>query len=77
MALQPAAAGSQNSIQTEGVWSFFKLLDRASVGKARRDAFEISFSIGGRTASFSLQAGSVLNPFSLPALRGFGCPASM
>jgi type VI secretion system protein ImpL len=77
IAFQPGQAGAENSIQTQGPWSFFRLLDRARVSRARSDAFTATFSIGGRSASFAVQAGSVMNPFSLPALRGFSCPSSM
>ncbi len=77
IAFQPGSAGAQNSIQTQGAWAFFRLLDRARISRSRSDAFTASFSVGGKSASFAVQAGSVLNPFSLPALRSFSCPSSM
>ncbi len=77
IAFQPGAAGAQNSIQAQGPWAFFRLLDRAQVQRSRTDAFSATFSVGGRSASFAVQAGSVMNPFSLPALRKFSCPSSM
>jgi len=77
IAFQPGQAGAENSIQTQGAWSFFRLLDRARVERSRSDAFNATFNIGGRSASYAVTAGSVLNPFSLPALRSFSCPSSM
>jgi len=77
IAFQPGQAGAENSIQTEGPWAFFRLLDRAQVQRSRSDAFTATFNIGGRSASFAVQAGSVMNPFALPALRSFSCPNSM
>ena len=75
VAFSPQIAGA-SSITRDGTWAFFRLLDSASIAAAgATDRFNVSFAIGGRQATFRLQAGSVRNPFNLAALRNFRCPA--
>ncbi|MCB9959640.1 MAG: type VI secretion system membrane subunit TssM [Rhodospirillaceae bacterium] len=75
VAFFPEIAGG-SAITREGAWAFFRLLDTASIsGAGASDRFNVTFSAGGRQATFRLQAGSVRNPFNLPALRGFSCPS--
>ncbi|MCF6281087.1 MAG: type VI secretion system membrane subunit TssM [Candidatus Polarisedimenticolaceae bacterium] len=60
----------------EGVWSWFRLLGTADIkSKSQADRFEVTFKQGGQTARFELQASSVTNPFRLPELEQFRCPA--
>ena len=75
VAFSPPIAGA-SSVTREGAWAFFRLLDAASIsGAGATDRFNVTFAVGARSASFRLQAGSVRNPFNLPALRNFRCPA--
>jgi type VI protein secretion system component VasK len=41
-----------------------------------RDAttFDLTFAVGGRRATYVLQAGSARSPFARNPLRGFRCP---
>ena len=75
VAFTPQIAGA-SSITREGTWAWFRLLDAADppVGVAS-DRFNLTFTVGSRSASFQLQAGSVVNPFNLRALESFRCPA--
>jgi type VI secretion system protein ImpL len=78
VAFQPAQSGVDNSVSREGPWAFFRLLDAAHIQRSNlTDRFNVTFTAGGRYATFELRAGSVLNPFSLPALRSFRCPSSL
>ncbi len=78
IAFQPSEAGGQSMAIFEGPWSFFRLLDQARrQGGGTGDRFRAVFSSGGRTATFEIRAGSVMNPFNLPELRAFRCPGTL
>ena len=73
----PPASGVQNMLARDGPWAWFRLLDSAEIRRTSvADRSRIIFNVGGRFAIYDLQAGSVLNPFNLPALRNFSCPQS-
>lgn len=73
----PQAQGVQNMLARDGPWAWFRLLDGAEVRRTSvADRSRVIFNVGGRFALYDLQAGSVLNPFNLPALRNFSCPQS-
>lgn len=78
VAFTPQQPDSANSLQSEGPWSWFRLLDQAEVRRTNvSDRSKVIFSIGGRIAVFQLRAGSALNPFSLSALQAFRCVKSL
>ena len=64
------------TVQRDGVWSFFRLLDSGTVLK-QGDALIASFNVGGREVSYQINVGSIMNPLQLPALREFRCPAGL
>jgi len=67
--------GGRHSVQEEGPWAWFRILDRARFqGTAQPELFNVTFQVAGLSASFQLRADSVLNPFRLPALESFSCP---
>ena len=73
----PPASGVQNILARDGPWAWFRLLDSAEIRRTSvADRARVIFNVGGRFAIYDLQAGSVLNPFNLPALRNFSCPQS-
>ena len=74
IAFTPQIAGA-SSITREGTWAWFRLLDAAQISGSASDRFSVTFTVGSRSASFQLQAGSVINPFNLRALESFRCPA--
>ncbi|MGG6897771.1 type VI secretion system membrane subunit TssM [Rhizobium sp. BR 315] len=65
----------QPAITQTGDWSPFRLFDAAKVTVQAPDLFRARFEDKGQTAEFDVQFGSVLNPFRLPALSDFSCPA--
>jgi type VI secretion system protein ImpL len=72
--LSPPAAGS-SAITLVGPWAWFHLLDQSGIqGSGQPEEFRVTFSVGGRGAVYAVIAGSVVNPFRLPALRAFSCP---
>jgi type VI secretion system protein ImpL len=74
---QPPSKDTGNAVTRDGPWGWFRLLDAAEIRRTNvADRSRIIFNVGGRIAIFQLQSGSVLNPFSLPALSKFSCPKS-
>jgi type VI secretion system protein ImpL len=70
----PAGAGS-SAVTLTGPWAWFRLLDQSSIqSSGPPEEFRVTFSLGGRNAVYAVTAGSVVNPFRLPALRAFSCP---
>ncbi len=75
--LQPVVNNSSNAITRDGPWAWFRLLSAAEVRRTNvSDRSRVIFNVGGRIAIFQMQSGSVLNPFTLPALSKFSCPKS-
>ena len=75
LTLLPPKSGSESTLNRTGPWAWFRLLDAAEIrDTSASDRKRIIFSVGGRIAIFEMQAGSVLNPFALPALSAFRCP---
>jgi len=71
----PLAQNVESTLQKDGPWAWFRLLDAAEVRRTNvADRKRVIFNVGGRISIFQLQAGSVLNPFALPALSKFSCP---
>lgn len=71
----PPASNAESVLQKDGPWAWFRLLDAAEVRRTNvSDRKRVIFNVGGRISIFQLQAGSVLNPFALPALSKFSCP---
>ncbi len=71
----PPAQNVESVLQKDGPWAWFRLLDAAEVRRTNvSDRKRVIFNVGGRISIFQLQAGSVLNPFALPALSKFSCP---
>jgi type VI secretion system protein ImpL len=74
LSFDPPPGGSR-SLQASGPWALFRLFDQGNVRQVGGpDRYLVTFSVGARQASFALQAGSVLNPFTPGLLRGFSCP---
>jgi type VI secretion system protein ImpL len=64
------------TLEARGTWALFRLFDKGrltSTGSSSR--YFLSFSQSGATASFEIEAGSVLNPFVPRLLRSFRCPS--
>jgi type VI secretion system protein ImpL len=75
LAFQPP--GPNLSVTKSGPWAVFRLFDLAQKKKLSDDRFLATFKLNTRTAAFDLRVGSVLNPFTLTAMRGFKCPDSL
>ncbi len=71
---QPGAQPS--TIERTGPWSLFRLVE-AGAPVVRGDKITVSYVVGGRELQYQIGAGSTQNPFTLPALREFRCPADL
>ncbi|MEO3999653.1 type VI secretion system membrane subunit TssM [Mesorhizobium sp. CAU 1732] len=69
--------GRAEAITENGDWSIFRLFDRAEISDQTDDLFRARFENAGKGAEFDVQFGSVLNPFRLPAMAEFQCPAQL
>ena len=73
----PPLAGGESAVTKDGPWGWFRLLDSAEVRATNvPDRKRVIFNVGGRIAIFQMQSGSVVSPFSLPAMASFSCPSS-
>jgi type VI secretion system protein ImpL len=68
--------GAAGGFSTEGPWALHRLFDRAVVSGARGSGQMVaSFVVDGKPLSFQVTTGSVRNPFRLPQMESFTCPA--
>jgi len=74
--LTPEIPGRASAVLTEGGWAFMRLLEYGSVSQTS-DGMRARFVIGGRDVVYTIQVGSVANPFFLPALTQFSCPTGL
>jgi type VI secretion system protein ImpL len=65
--------GQRPNIVMNGPWALFRLLDKAQIQAQSDTRFVATFTIGGRTARFVVQASSSRNPFGRDLLHGFNC----
>lgn len=73
--ITPTGGGFPVEIDASGPWALFRLFSQGSlVQNGSADQYTITFSQNGHTASFSISAGSVLNPFAPGTLANFQCP---
>ncbi|MDX8523720.1 type VI secretion system membrane subunit TssM [Mesorhizobium sp. MSK_1335] len=73
LSLVPEMPGRESALKFEGPWALKRLLDKATITGDGANT-EARFVIGGRDVAYTIQTGSGVNPFLLPALSGFSCP---
>ena len=74
--ITPEAGGNPVEIDASGPWALFRLFAEGSLTQAgSSDQYTLTFNQGGHTASFSISAASVLNPFAPGVLADFHCPS--
>jgi type VI secretion system protein ImpL len=72
----PASQTQLATIERNGAWALFRLLDSARASKSG-DKLNVSFILGGRELQYTFIAASSVNPITLPALREFHCPTGL
>lgn len=74
--ITPAAGGTPVTLQASGPWAVFRLF---GMGRLTRDGssarYTLTFDQGGMQARFTLEAGSIFNPFAPGVLNDFRCPS--
>ncbi|WEX10854.1 type VI secretion system membrane subunit TssM [Chelativorans sp. AA-79] len=76
LSLLPEIPGRQSLVSVAGPWALMRLLDAGSVSRSG-DSILARFVIGGRDVAYTIQVGSLANPFFLPALSEFSCPTGL
>jgi type VI secretion system protein ImpL len=77
LSVQRSGSG-QPSIRTwTGDWAFFRFLDAYAVTAVNRSGLTVSVTEGGAQATFRIRVLNTVNPFSLPELGSFRCPAGL
>ena len=76
LSLTPELPGRESSLRFDGPWGLKRLFGAGTFNK-NGDNLEARFVIGGRDVAYTVQFSSISNPFTLPALSEFSCPASL
>ena len=68
--------GAASGFVTEGPWAMHRLFDRAAVSAGGESGQMVArFTVDGKPLSFQVTTGSIRNPFRLPQMESFTCPA--
>lgn len=70
----PELPDRKSSVAETGQWAFMRLVQKGAPSKSE-DGISVRFVIGGREVSYKIEVKSLRNPFTLPALGEFKCPA--
>lgn len=70
----PELPDRKSSVAETGQWAFMRLVSKGAPTKSE-DGISVRFVIGGREVSYKIEVKSLRNPFTLPALGEFKCPA--
>lgn len=65
--------GRPSSVSMDGPWALFRFLDSRTLKPVGGSRYELGVNIDARSASFSIEAASVYNPFQDNVLAGFRC----
>ncbi len=76
LVFDPPPPGGTGVLAQTGPWAMFRLFGQGTLQQAGSpERYTLSFSLGGRGATFELRAGSVMNPFAPGVLQDFRCPS--
>jgi type VI secretion system protein ImpL len=76
LVFDPPPPGGTGVLAENGPWAMFRLFGQGTLQQAGSpERYSLSYSLGGRSATFELRAGSVLNPFAPGILQDFRCPS--
>ena len=71
-------AQPSGSLVADGAWALHRFFDRTRISAGSSpERFTSAAVLDGRRIVFEVTAGSVQNPFNLPQLEGFTCPAGL
>ncbi|PYF09889.1 type IV/VI secretion system ImpK/VasF family protein [Rhodobacter viridis] len=76
--LAPAVRGGQNSLGFTGFfWTILEFMNAAVSRAQRGDTTRATLVVGGRDITYDFTINALTNPFTMPELREFECPASL
>lgn len=76
LVFDPPPQGGTGVLSETGPWAMFRLFGRGTLRQAGSpERYTLNFTLGERSATFELRAGSVLNPFAPGVLHDFRCPS--
>jgi type VI secretion system protein ImpL len=76
LVFDPPPGGGTGVLSETGPWAMFRLFSRGTLQPAGSpERYTLTFSLGERSATFELRAGSVMNPFAPGVLQDFRCPS--
>ena len=76
LVFNPPPSGGTGVLSETGPWAMFRLFGRGTLQQAGSpERYLLSFSLGDRSATFEIRAGSVMNPFAPGVLQDFRCPS--
>jgi type VI secretion system protein ImpL len=67
--------GQPSGLNEPGPWGLLRLVAAAHVTKLAPDRYRLDFTLSGRTATLTLKAAGLHNPFDLALTQQFSCPA--
>jgi type VI protein secretion system component VasK len=77
MSVQRQGSATPSIRQWSGDWALFRFLRDNPVSNVTGTGLVVSVTDGGASASFRIRVLSGPNPFRLPELASFQCPAAM
>jgi type VI secretion system protein ImpL len=72
----PELTDRSSTIGFKGSWALYRLLNSGRMSRSG-DTLSVRYVLGGREVSYRVKIGTIADPFSLPALRAFRCPAGL
>ncbi|WP_341989184.1 type VI secretion system membrane subunit TssM [Azorhizobium sp. AG788] len=69
--------GQPAAVSVTGPWALFRFLNARGLSRINANSFAFNVNLGPRSASFTLEASSVNNPFRQNPLTGFRCLPSL
>lgn len=76
LSMTPEMQGRPSTFTVQGPWALMRFLGLGSVSQSG-GTMRAQFVLGGRDVSYSIQVGTLANPFFLPALTQFACPTGL
>ncbi len=76
LTITPTGGGNPAEIDASGPWALFHLFSQGTLAPAgSSDQYTLTFTAGGHSVSYGIDANSVLNPFAPGMLADFRCPS--
>lgn len=74
--ITPSSGGTPVTLSASGPWAVFRLFGKGRLTEDGNSArYTLTFDQGGVSAQFTLEAGSIFNPFAPGVLNDFRCPS--